>query len=153
MGKGYKKYLNLLFMPINSCKEDFKEIKEYFDDIPIPFAPENINIIKKVHETIYGYLIFKSKLKINNHANIFLAEIQSDYLQLIPLVLSGYEKLAMILLRDILENTLKFIYYFHHPIEFIQLEEKNKNYIFFEELVVIHANILILKSTLKSCNY
>jgi len=125
-------------MPVDSCKEDFKEIKKYFEythNIFTPFNPENVSVIKKIHETIYGYLIFKSKLKINNHANIYLDEIQSDYLQLIPLVLRGYEKLAMILLRDILENTLKFIYYFHHPIEFIQLEGKNKNYIFFEELI------------------
>ncbi len=44
--------------------------------------------------------------------------------------MKGYEKLAMILLRDILENTLKFIYYCDHPIEFILLEDKDKNYIF-----------------------
>jgi len=134
-------------MPIASCNEDFKEVKKYFEEtqnIIIPFESGNINSIKKIHETAYGYLVLKSKLKINNHANIFLSEIQSDYLQLIPLVINGYEKLTMIVLRDILENTLKFIYYFHHPIEFILLEEKNKNYIFFEELiryVCEHPNI------------
>ncbi|OFY68765.1 MAG: hypothetical protein A3G23_02945 [Bacteroidetes bacterium RIFCSPLOWO2_12_FULL_37_12] len=125
-------------MPIDSCKDDFKEVHKYFSEtqnIFIPFEAENIGSIKKIHETTYAYLILKSKLNIKNNANIFLSEIQSDYLQLMPLLLKGYEKLVMILLRDILENTLKFIYYFHHPIEFSLLEEKSKNYIFFEDLI------------------
>jgi len=125
-------------MPITSCNDDFKEIKKYFEEthnISIPFKSKNINTIKKTHETVYSYLIFKSKLKANNKANIFLSEMQSDYLQLMSLLLKGYDKLAMILLRDILENTLKFIYYFDHPIEFILLEDKNKNYISFEDLI------------------
>lgn len=134
-------------MPIDSCKDDFRELYKYFTEtqnIHIPFDAENIDTVKKIHEKTYAYLILKSKLNVRNHANIFLSEIQSDYLQLIPLLLKGYDKLVMILLRDILENILKFIYYFHHPIEFTLLEEKSKNYIFFEELIKYvceHPNI------------
>lgn len=125
-------------MPISSCNDDFEEIKKYFEkthNISIPFENKNVSAVKKTHGTVYGYLILKSKLRVNNKANIFLSEMQSDYLQLMPLVLNGYEKLPMILLRDILENTLKFIYYYDHPVEFILLEDKNKNYIFVEDLV------------------
>jgi hypothetical protein len=138
MGESNKKYIEYFSMPINSCNDDFKEIKKYFEEthnISIPFNNRNVNAIKKIHGTVYGYLILKSKLKINNQANIFLSEIHSDYLQSISLVLKGYEKLAMILLRDILENTLKFIYYYDHPIEFVLLEDKNKNFIFIDDLV------------------
>lgn len=125
-------------MPLISCKEDFREIVAFFKkthNILNPFEKGNVGSIKKIHETSYGFLVLKSKLKVKNHANIFLSEIQSDYLQLMPLILKGYEKLAMILLRDILENTLKYIYYYDHPIEYQLLEERNKNYIFFEELL------------------
>lgn len=124
-------------MPITSCNDDFKEIKKYFEEthnISIPFENENVNVIKKIHGIVYSCLILTAKLSTNNQSNIFLSEIQSDYLQMMSLVLKGYEKLAMILLRDILENTLKFIYYFDHPIEFTLLEDKNNNYIWFEEL-------------------
>lgn len=123
-------------MPIELCKEDFNEIKVFFEsqNILTPFKKENVGAIKKIHNSSFSFLLFKKRLKVANHADIYIAEMQSDYLQIIALVLKGYEKLAMILLRDILENTLKFIYYFHHPIEFAQLADRNKNYISFEDL-------------------
>ncbi len=96
------------------------------------FLEKNIIKFRRMHSIIYSVLLLNKRLKTKNRSNEFFDEILSDYIQIIPLLIKGYNKVSIYYLRDIIENCLKYIYYYDHPIEFSWLEQKDKEKYFVE---------------------
>jgi hypothetical protein len=65
---------------------------------------------------------------------VFVEEIASDALQILPQVLMGYGKTAKLLTRGIVENTLRHVYFSDHPVEFARMNREAKWYVSMEEL-------------------
>lgn len=133
MGEGDQQHLGVV-MIAEDCKVDFKEVTAFYKEHPKASEVFATAPIRNTHNTVYSYLVLSGGIRVTNDAWAFASEIRSDYLQMIPLMVTGHQKLLWILLRDVIENSLKFIYYYHHPIELELLEVKTKNYVSFEEL-------------------
>jgi hypothetical protein len=71
---------------------------------------------------------------IPEHGKAFVEEIASDALQILPQVFVGYTKTPKLLMRGIIENTLRHIYFSDHLIEFIRMNSEKKWYISTEDL-------------------
>lgn len=99
------------------------------------FSDKNVLQFKKMHSIIYSVLILNKRIRSKNNSNVFFDEILSDYIQIMPLLIKGYDKVCIYFLRDIIENCLKYIYYYDHPIEFSWLEIKDKYYIQVNDLL------------------
>jgi hypothetical protein len=54
----------------------------------------------------------------SEHARRFLEEAASDSVNLIALVSGGHRKSSFFLLRSYIENTLRHMYYWQHPVEY-----------------------------------
>lgn len=96
---------------------------------------DDVGVIQKIHKvsyslTLWGYIHKDSK----NKSKYFLEEIRSDCVQAIPLILMGYKKSTSLLLRGVIENSLKYIYFYDHPIELYHYFNDEKNYIPMEDL-------------------
>jgi hypothetical protein len=65
---------------------------------------------------------------------LFIEEIASDALQILPQVLMGYGKTTKLLTRGIVENTLRHVYFSDHPIEFERMNREHKWYMRIEDL-------------------
>ena len=68
------------------------------------------------------------------HGKVFIEEIASDALQILPQALMGYGKTAKLLTRGIIENTLRHLYFSDHPIEFARMNRESKWYLSMESL-------------------
>jgi hypothetical protein len=117
--------------------EDFKEVVAYFSTtslIPNPMPTSMVGIAKKIHEATYSLILWKFRLTLPSHAGPFLNEIASDALQILPQVLLGYTRPTKLLLRGIIENTLRLVYYTDHPVEFALTNAQAKWYIGVDKL-------------------
>lgn len=110
---------------INYLKENSLNKRIFDDDI--------ISKIGKMHSIIYSILLINKRLKTTKHSRVYLDEILSDYIDIVPLLVSGYNKITKCILRDIIENCLKYIYFYDHPIEFTWLDWKEKYYLFIDD--------------------
>jgi hypothetical protein len=95
---------------------------------------ENCDALKAVHKTVYSFLIWDFYLgQKHNCGRFFIHELRSDGVQSIPTVFVGYKKATALLLRGLIENCLRYIYYHDHPVEFSWLE--SGHYLQIKELI------------------
>jgi hypothetical protein len=81
-------------------------------------------------------ILWRFRLKgLPGHGRAFIEEIASDALQILPQVLMGYGKTAKLLIRGIIENTIRHLYFSDHPIEFARMNRESKWYITMETLL------------------
>lgn len=113
-----------------SLAADLKEVRAFFVDrhvIPASLPDPLIENVRKIHAATYSLILWRFRLKgIPAHGRPFLEEIASDALQILPQVLMGYSKTAVLLTRGIIENTLRHLYFFDHPIEFRKMNRETK---------------------------
>ena len=86
-------------------------------------SASNYRKLKTIHATVYSIALWDEFLAIkyaDDYKKIFVNDIKSDLVQLIPLLLMGYKKASALLLRSSIENILKHIFFFDHRIEFEQ---------------------------------
>lgn len=94
---------------------------------------DDVECIKSIHEISYSLALWSYIHKDStNTSKYYLDEIRSDCVQAIPLLLMGYKKPTSLLIRGIIENSLKHIYFYHHPIELQRLLTEDKYYISME---------------------
>jgi hypothetical protein len=89
-----------------------------------------IRYARELHN--YTFSLFNWKFLIRNmpgHKRAFLEEIASDALQIMPIALMGFKKPTIILIRGILENTLRHVYFSDHPVEFERTNSAAKWYL------------------------
>ncbi len=120
---------------------DFTDLKEFLlkhKIIPKTWSDRNFNLLKSNHKFAYSMALWDKKLskkKSSDHPNAFISENRADSIQMIPVLLYGYRKPFLLLFRSCIENTLKHIYYFDHPVEFWLMLNREKHFLKFEELI------------------
>ena len=119
--------------------QDYKDFKSYLEKNNI--LPKNWKInsektLKKMHKIVYSFALWDFNFpKRKEHQRSFIREIRSESIQIIPLLLLGYMKPVKFLERGIIENSLKHIYFYDHPIEYHFLKTREKYFIKFNELI------------------
>jgi hypothetical protein len=117
---------------------DFAAVIAFFQSKGIVPANPSQNLLvnaKSIHGFTFSLIIWRFRLKsLPTHASVFIEEIASDALQLLPQILMGYSKTAKILTRGIIENTLRHIYFSDHPVEFARMNGSRKWFLTIEDL-------------------
>lgn len=118
--------------PITSVNADFIDVVRLLHHrglIPkTPPAPM-VATARAIHGLTYSLILWKFQLHgLTEHGKVFIEEIASDALQILPQVLAGYSKTAKLLIRGVSENALRHIYFSDHLIEFIRMNREGKWY-------------------------
>jgi len=122
---------------IRSLADDFDDvIKFLMDRGTIRAASQSLtNNARKIHSATYSLILWRFRLRrLPEHGKVFIHEIASDALQILPQVLMGYGKTATLLTRGIIENTLRHIYFSDHPIEFERMNRDKKWFLTMDHL-------------------
>jgi hypothetical protein len=124
--------------PIVSVSNDFDDVLAWLRQHGIISAHatlEQVNIARAIHGYTYSLILWRFRLRnLPNHGKVFVEEIASDALQVLPQIMMGYSKTAKLLIRGISENALRHIYFSDHPIEFDRLNRDRKWYLTIEYL-------------------
>jgi hypothetical protein len=125
--------------PIPSLAADFENVRAFLQERGIlgrtPTAL-TIDNAKRIHRATHSLILWRFRLgKVLDHGGAFIEEIASDALQILPQVLTGYSKTPKLLMRGILENTLRHIYFSDHPVEFARMNRAEKWYLSMEDLL------------------
>jgi hypothetical protein len=82
---------------------------------------------RQIHASTYSLILWKFRLgKMPDRGRIYIEEIASDALQILPQVMAGYSKTAKLLMRGIIENALRHVYFYDHPVEFTRINTPGK---------------------------
>ena len=66
-----------------------------------------VRIARTIHGNTYSLILWRFRLRgLPEHAKVFIEEIASDALQILPQIMMGYSKTAKLLIRGISENGL-----------------------------------------------
>lgn len=95
------------------------------------------NLLHNVHANAYSLSLWSFLVKEvdMNLALVYLDQIRSDAVQSFKLALQGYKKATYLAIRGMLEDTLCYIYYYHHPIEFKLFKTNPEDYMNTKELM------------------
>jgi len=117
---------------------DFEEVVEFLKQRHILAedpSPDIIAAARSIHAATYSLILWRFQAKrLPSHSHVFLDEIASDALQILPQALSGYRKTTLLLVRSIVENVIRHIYFSDHPVEFRRANREKKWYLTFENL-------------------
>lgn len=124
--------------PIPSVASDFDDVLVLLRKRGIVSKRPSAELAR-ISRTIHGYtfslILWRFRLTgLPNHAKVFIEEIASDALQILPQIMMGYSKTAKLLVRGISENALRHIYFADHPIEFERINRERKWYLTIEQL-------------------
>src|SRR5882762_9425003 len=93
---------------IESVARDFTEVLSFLKSRNIiPSTPPGgmVDHARKIHKATYSLMLWRFRLKgLPDHGRVFIEEIASDALQILPQVLMGYGKTSRLLTRGIVEN-------------------------------------------------
>jgi hypothetical protein len=124
--------------PIAAITADFSKVFALMQErgvVPARPATELVTVARRIHERTYSLILWRFRLQgLPEHGKAFIEEIASDALQVLPQVLMGYSKTAKLLVRGVMENTLRHIYFSDHPIEFERMNRDKKWYLAIEQL-------------------
>jgi hypothetical protein len=124
--------------PIQVIADDLSELLEYFKGrglLPRNPGPAQLEIIKRIHRATYSLILWRFRLNgLPQHSSVFIEEIASDALQVLPQILGGYGKTTKLLIRGIVENLLRHTYFHDHPVEFERMNRDVKWYIQMDKL-------------------
>jgi hypothetical protein len=111
-------------------EKDFVEVFQFLSErlalsAKVPLTLQST--AKRIHQYTYSLITWKFRLgKMPTRGRVYIEEIASDALQILPQVLAGYSKTPKLLMRGIIENTLRHIYFYDHPIEFTRTNKAGK---------------------------
>lgn len=119
--------------PIPSIAADFNSVVSFLTDNGIVSASAPATLLenaRRIHRATFSLILWRFRLRgIAPHGKAFIEEIASDSLQILPQVLMGYSKTAKLLMRGIIENTLRHLYFSDHPVEFARMNREHKWYV------------------------
>ena len=119
--------------------DDFQQVLSFLQEqgiVPNPAPVGLVPLAREIHKRTYSLILWKFRLtRIPKHGKVFIEEIASDALQILPQVLMGYVKTTKLLNRGIIENTLRHVFFSDHPVEFLKMNRENKWFMHIEELI------------------
>lgn len=119
-------------------KKDFQEVLKYYQSFKIIntfFEKENLALLDEIHKLSFGLSVLS--LRVGNvpvYAQPYLFQLKSDAIQLLSFAMTGSERGFRLLERSLIENVFRYIYYFHHEIEYTILQNDPSSYKNFKEL-------------------
>ncbi len=121
-----------------SCEIDFNEVIGYLKSKKIISQTPPSRLLataKKIHKSTYSLILWRFLItSLPENGKVFLDEIASDAIQILPQALMGYQKTIDLLSRGIIENVTRHIYYCDHPVEFEITNREKKWYPSLEQL-------------------
>ena len=119
--------------PVPQVAHDLEGVLAFFRERGIVGSPPPGKLLehaKKIHRATYSLMLWRFRLKGGaEHGRVFIEEVASDALQILPQTLMGYGKTAKLLTRGVIENTLRHIYFSDHPVEFLRMNRDRKWYV------------------------
>jgi hypothetical protein len=123
---------------ILSVTADFKSVVDFLTGAGIVEKPLRSNLAvnaRKTHAATYSLILWRFRLRrLPARGQVFIDEIASDALQILPQIMMGYGKTVTLLTRGIIENTLRHIYFMDHPVEFDRMNCDKKWFLPIKEL-------------------
>ena len=116
---------------IKEQEKDHKKCLDYYKKLKLNegnFSADNTALFRRVHGFAFSLGLWLSKVEEDkNPANIYLYEIRSDAIQLLPAIVLGNRRSLRLYERAHIEDILRYIFYHDHPIEhqLLQLEPKS----------------------------
>lgn len=101
---------------------------------------------KLLHRATYSLILWRFRLRnLPECGQAFIEEIASDALQILPQCMMGYNKTTTLLIRGIIENITRHLYFFDHPVEFARMNREQKWYLTQDELFAYpgHHELLV----------
>lgn len=124
--------------PIAAIASDFAEVWSLLkarNIVPAAHSGASLQMARTVHARTYSLILWRFRLKkLPPHSRIFIDEIASDAIQILPQVMMGYSKTAKLLIRGVLENALRHVYFSDHPVEFARMNREGKWYLTADQL-------------------
>jgi hypothetical protein len=124
--------------PIPSVEADFSSVLGLLRERRIVSSnppAELQRLARQIHGHTYSLILWRFRLSgLSTHGKAFIEEIASDALQVLPQILMGYSKTAKLLIRGIIENALRHVYFYDHPIEFERMNREKKWFLTIEQL-------------------
>jgi hypothetical protein len=103
----------------NLLKADYQAVKAQLHSMGITIAPGIESNAVHSHRLVYSLCLWNHRLKgLPERSRVFLSELASDAIQVMPQALMGYEKTTALLTRGLIEDTLRHLYFTDHPVEF-----------------------------------
>ena len=117
----------------NPISEDFSEVSTFLRERGIAPAIHDEQFAKHakmIHGQTYVLILWRFRLlNLPIHGRAFVDELASDALQILPQIMMGYRKTSKLLMRGLIENTLRHIYFSDHPVEFTRMNRDVKWYV------------------------
>ena len=122
---------------------DFEQVSQYLQTqtvFALTPAAQYRELARAVHRLTHSLILWRFRLAdLPTYGQVFVEELASDALQILPQVLLGYDKPFRLLTRGVIENVLRHIYFTDHPIEFLKMNTHPKWYLQVEELFTYAA--------------
>ncbi len=124
--------------PIQALSDDFSDVLEHFQTrgvLPHNPSQTQLEFIKRIHRATFSLILWRFRLSgLPRRSRVFVEEIASDALQILPQMLVGYTKTTKLLIRGIVENLLRHTYFHDHPVEFERMNRDKKWYLPIDKL-------------------
>ena len=124
--------------PITTVAEDFTGVVDFLTAKGIiPLRPPRplLTTAAQIHRATYSLILWRFRIKSAfERCTVFLDEIASDALQILPHALQGFTKTTRLLIRGVVENTLRHVYFSDHPVEFARMNSRAKWYLGVDDL-------------------
>ncbi len=118
---------------IRQIQSDFLDVLDFFTSKGIITSDPEPSIVptaKRIHRLTYSLIWWRFRFSRGpQNQKVFLHELASDALQVLPQALMGYQKTTMFLVRGIVEHVIRHVYYSDHPIEFQRINLEKRWYI------------------------
>ncbi|MCC6697546.1 MAG: hypothetical protein IT365_18095 [Candidatus Hydrogenedentes bacterium] len=106
-------------------EQDFQDAINYLrgrGQLPAVFGNDWRACLKHTHRLCYSLMWWRFQIRSSQpYQRVFLNEIAADMVQILPQSMLGFDKTVYSLLRSTIENAIRHIYFFHHPIEYERL--------------------------------
>lgn len=135
-------------------KKDFKDLIEHLKSEKFLDNASLLKIneqLKRIHAISLAIAIWDDALSDQDeYRRIFVQEMRSDIVQAIPLMLMGYKNAAALSIRRCIENLLRHLYFFDHPVEYEKYIRGEYSLTFRQLLDYLKFNPLLEKSYAKT---
>jgi len=145
--------------PVPSVDDDLAGVVSFLQKKGVIPADPTANLLenaKLIHRATHSLILWRFRLRrLPDHGKVFIEEIASDALQILPQALMGYSKTTKLLTRGIVENCLRHIYFSDHPIEFARMNREQKWYVQTEDLFaypLTHPSFMAVESKFDAVN-
>lgn len=121
----------------DSVEQDFKQVLLFLEKrrfLPSVIPSQLTAGLRRIHFCIYSVSIWSHFLKLPTHGQVYLNELASDAMQILPHAAIGFKKSSRLLTRGVVENLMRHIYFSDHPIEYKRQNLDAKWYMSAEQL-------------------